>query len=88
MKHFLYKTNEHYLCLFFHAGCRVDELHDLLSVLEYGFYKYDDYLPLYDNRSGIILTAREGNDTAKGSVSYPDGYEGYDYICIQYNLIK
>lgn len=88
MKHFLHKTNEHYLCLFFRSGCTISDLYGLLGKFHEGLYKYDDGLPLYDTGSGVIITASEGTNTHKGAVSYPDNYEGYDYICIQFNLVK
>ncbi len=87
MKHFLFKTNEHYLCVFFNT-MSVNDLYCLLGTFVMGVYKYDDEMPEYDVQSGQIKTAREGSATAKGAVSYPTGYEGYDYICLQFNLIK
>lgn len=88
MKHFLYKTNDTYLCIFFYTDCDFQELYYLLARFVDNTYKYDDELPLYDSSTGRILTSSEGTAISKSAVSYPDNNEGRSYICLQFNLIK
>lgn len=89
MKHFLAKTDSNSLCLFFHTtNCHIIDLVALLNRLYTGCYKWEDELPLFDNLSGVVHTSSEGVGINKRSISYPDNYEGYEYICIQFDLIK
>lgn len=89
MKHFLKKSDDKHLCLFFFTkNITLSDLSFLLRNLDSGDYRYDSELPEYISSTGIIFTSFEGGGVNKSALTYPDNYEGYEYICIQFELKK